>query len=260
MGRQLLPPAASAWALSPPPQSTPAPALSGPSDHRGSAFSLPAPHRAGSSGGPGGGSSSWDPEGAIQAAAAPLAKAASVCGAHRGSPQARVWSADGAPPAGNSRLVLELELEKVAGYLWPHSGPRRRTSRPCTRRLEVGGARRAGSRALGHLRGGEAAQPRARPGPLSWGYAHPKDSQLASAQQRKPHGRAKPRVNSGGALRQGRQGSGRQATQDPNSSRPIVSEEGCIIPSWRQSQAAMVSPARSKRRPPQPTASPPPST
>ena len=79
------------------------------------------------------------------------------------APRHRCGALTGAPPAGHSRLVLELELEKVVGYLGPTLA--REDEHPVP--AHGGGEVAAGGRdlaALGHLRGGEAAQPAPGPG------------------------------------------------------------------------------------------------
>lgn len=49
----------------------------------------------------------------------PAPKVLAVCGAHTGSPGHWCGVLMGAPPAGHSRLVLELELEEIVRYLGP---------------------------------------------------------------------------------------------------------------------------------------------
>lgn len=179
-----------------------------------------------------------------------------MCGAHRGSPRHGCGGADRGPACkGNSRLVLELELEKVVGYLGPTLA---RETNILSLHAAAGKLQQEGGISpLGHLRGGEAAQPR-RPGHTGWGYAHPKDSQPASAVA-KAHVDG-PRVNSGVPYDPGRQGSGDPGHPGPQQqSPPSCLRKDASSPAMAVTGSAMVS-RPGARRPPSPRPSPPPST
>ena len=146
-------PAASAWARSSPPLSTLAPAPSGPS---GPPWGPSQPHsppteQAAVEG--------RDPEEGRPDCIRGLRQGGPLHAGAQGQPLGTGRSAEGCRSTGHARLVLELELEEVVGYLGPALAGEDEHPVPAHGRGEVA----AGGRdlaALGHLCGGEPLSPR----------------------------------------------------------------------------------------------------
>ena len=143
---------------------------------------------------------------AVQTALGACAKATSCTRARRGSPWARVWSADGPQSTGHARLVLELELEEVVGYLGPALAGEDEHPVPAHGRGKVA----AGGRdlaALGHLCGGSRSAPRGHGPRLRSSLTPPCEWAQGEQLRWSPH-------DGGGRA------AGGQTAQDPSSSRP----------------------------------------